>query len=187
MKTHRILRGLKVLLFVLLAATVFSFAVMWLWNWLMPAIFGLHAISFWQALGLLVLSKILFGGFRGRPGFGGRLAPAHDRALGTDDSRKNGRNSGPACAVAAARLVPRLPRPPLPRRRSSGERGRSLGEHERFQNGRHCDACIAGEREASVNQQGYRTNQCCCQVDRRILTSALRTPWPPAVQLVTSF
>ena len=69
MKTHRILRVLKILLFVLLAATVFSFAVMWLWNWLMPVIFGLHAISFWQALGLLVLSKILFGGFRGRPGF----------------------------------------------------------------------------------------------------------------------
>ena len=36
----------------------------------MPAIFGLHGISFWQALGLLVLCKILFSGFRGRPGFG---------------------------------------------------------------------------------------------------------------------
>jgi hypothetical protein len=69
MKTHRIVRVFKVLLFVLLAATVFSFAVLWLWNWLMPVVFGLHAISFWQALGLLVLSKILFGGFRGRPGF----------------------------------------------------------------------------------------------------------------------
>jgi hypothetical protein len=71
MKTHGILRGLKFLLFAALAATVFSFAVMWLWNRLMPAIFGLHAIRFWQALGLLVLSKILFG-FRGWPGFGGR-------------------------------------------------------------------------------------------------------------------
>ena len=71
MKRHWILRGFKVLLFVALAATVFSFVVMWLWNWLMPVIFGLHAISFWQALGLLVLSKILFGGFRGRPGFPG--------------------------------------------------------------------------------------------------------------------
>ena len=71
MKTHRILRGLKVLLFIVLAATVFSFAVLWLWNHLMPVIFGLHAITFWQALGLLVLSKILFGGFRGRPGWGG--------------------------------------------------------------------------------------------------------------------
>jgi hypothetical protein len=49
---------------------LFSFFVMQLWNWLMPAIFGLHAITYWQALGILVLSKILFGGFRGRP-FGG--------------------------------------------------------------------------------------------------------------------
>jgi hypothetical protein len=70
MITHGIRRVIKVLLIVLMAATAFSFAVMWLWNWLMPAIFGLHAISFWQALGLLVLSKILFGGFHGRPGFG---------------------------------------------------------------------------------------------------------------------
>jgi hypothetical protein len=70
MKKRWILRGFKVLLLMTLAATVFSSVVMWLWNWLMPAIFGLHAISFWQALGILVLSKILFGGFRGRPGFG---------------------------------------------------------------------------------------------------------------------
>ncbi len=34
--------------------------VMWLWNWLMPAIFGLGAITFWQAWGLVVLSHILF-------------------------------------------------------------------------------------------------------------------------------
>jgi hypothetical protein len=71
MKIHGILRGLKFLLFVALAATVFGFVVMWLWNWLMPAIFGLHLISYWQALGLLVLSKILFSSFRGRPGFPG--------------------------------------------------------------------------------------------------------------------
>jgi hypothetical protein len=52
----------------LLAVTVFSFIVMRLWNWLTPELFGWHVISFWQALGILVLSKILFGGFRGRPG-----------------------------------------------------------------------------------------------------------------------
>jgi hypothetical protein len=69
MKRHWILRGSKVLLFVTLAAAVFGFVVMWLWNWLMPVIFGLHAITYWQALGLLVLSKILFSAFRGRPGF----------------------------------------------------------------------------------------------------------------------
>jgi hypothetical protein len=71
MKVHGFLRGLKILSIVALAATVFGFAVMWLWNWLMPALFGLHAIGYWQALGLLVLSKILFSGFRGRPGFPG--------------------------------------------------------------------------------------------------------------------
>ena|SRR5258705_3142889 len=34
-----------------------------LWNGLMPAIFGLPPIRFWQALGLLALARILFGGF----------------------------------------------------------------------------------------------------------------------------
>lgn len=42
-----------------------GFVMMGLWNWLIPSIFGLGAITFAQALGLLVLSKILFGGFRG--------------------------------------------------------------------------------------------------------------------------
>ena len=69
MRRHRFLRGLKILVIVAVAATAFSFAVMALWNRLMPPIFGLHAISVWQALGLLVLSKILFGGFHGRPAF----------------------------------------------------------------------------------------------------------------------
>src|SRR5215471_16079813 len=36
-----------------------------LWNWLMPPLFGWREISFWQALGLLVLCRILFGGFGG--------------------------------------------------------------------------------------------------------------------------
>ena len=34
-----------------------------LWNWLGPALFGLKTITFWQALGLLALCRILFGGF----------------------------------------------------------------------------------------------------------------------------
>jgi hypothetical protein len=69
MKVHGFLRVLKIVSIFALAATVFGFAVMWLWNWLMPALFGLHVIGYWQALGLLVLSKILFSGFRGRPSF----------------------------------------------------------------------------------------------------------------------
>jgi hypothetical protein len=34
-----------------------------LWNWLMPPLFGWRQITFWQALGLLALCRILFGGF----------------------------------------------------------------------------------------------------------------------------
>src|SRR5438105_13113503 len=34
-----------------------------LWNWLLPPLFDLRQISFWQALGLLALCRILFGGF----------------------------------------------------------------------------------------------------------------------------
>ena len=41
----------------------FGQAVHYLWNWLMPEIFGLHAISYWQAIGLLGLTWLLFGGF----------------------------------------------------------------------------------------------------------------------------
>ena len=62
------LRLLKIIFFVLLVAVLLTFAVRALWNWLMPPLFGLHMISWTQALGLLVLSKILFGGFRGGPG-----------------------------------------------------------------------------------------------------------------------
>lgn len=53
--------------FAVVFLAVFSYFVMWLWNWLMPMLFGLRVITFWQALGILVLSKILFGGFRGGP------------------------------------------------------------------------------------------------------------------------
>jgi hypothetical protein len=49
-------------------ATVFGFGVMTLWNWLMPMLFGLHTLTFWQTLGVLMLSRILFGGFHGRYG-----------------------------------------------------------------------------------------------------------------------
>lgn len=52
---------LKVTLIVLFIV-LFSFAVMLLWNWLMPEIFGVKAVSYVQAVGLLILSKLLFSG-----------------------------------------------------------------------------------------------------------------------------
>ena len=51
--------------------------VMQLWNWLLPQLFAWPEITFWQALGLLALCRILFGGFGfrggGRPGGWGRM------------------------------------------------------------------------------------------------------------------
>jgi Ca2+/H+ antiporter, TMEM165/GDT1 family len=67
---RRIKKVVKVAVIAVMAATAFGFLVMSLWNWLAPAVFGLHTITFWQALGILILSKILFGGFHGRPGGG---------------------------------------------------------------------------------------------------------------------
>jgi len=45
-------------------AAAFGTVVMLLWNWLMPSLFGLITVNFWQALGLLILCRILFGGFK---------------------------------------------------------------------------------------------------------------------------
>ena len=39
--------------------------VMHLWNWILPPLFGWKLIGFWQALGLLVLCRVLFGGWSG--------------------------------------------------------------------------------------------------------------------------
>ncbi len=73
MRGRRISRVLKVVAIVIVAFAVFGFVVTQLWNYLMPGLFGLHAITFWQAVGLMVLGRLLFGGFRpGRGGFGWR-------------------------------------------------------------------------------------------------------------------
>jgi hypothetical protein len=72
MRRKWILRGLKIALIATVAVAVFGEVMMQLWNWLTPSLFGWHTIGFWQALGLLALSRLLFGGFRGRPGYGWR-------------------------------------------------------------------------------------------------------------------
>ena len=48
------------ILVVALTATILGFPLMWLWNWLIPTIFNLPEITFWQALGLNALATILF-------------------------------------------------------------------------------------------------------------------------------
>ena len=70
MRARWVGRGLEILIFGMIVIAGFGQAVLQLWNHLMPEIFGLRPISFWQAVGLMALSWILFGGlgmFRGRP------------------------------------------------------------------------------------------------------------------------
>jgi len=66
MKKFWIKKALMMIVFVAAATFLFGGVVMWLWNAILPAVLGVKAISFIQALGILVLSKILFGGFGGR-------------------------------------------------------------------------------------------------------------------------
>ncbi|MFW5656812.1 MAG: hypothetical protein ACOC31_04105 [Bacteroidota bacterium] len=65
------LKGLIILGFVILGAAgaaafalIFGYLVMLLWNWLMPEIFELGTITFWQAAGITILARLVFGGFK---------------------------------------------------------------------------------------------------------------------------
>jgi hypothetical protein len=59
-----IARGLKFLVIVAVVLGVVGFVVMSLWNRLVPSLFGGPMIDYWEALGLLVLARLLFGGLR---------------------------------------------------------------------------------------------------------------------------
>ncbi len=65
MKKHWIKKGFMILIFGIIAILVFGLVVMALWNAILPAVIGVKTITFIQALGILLLSKILFGGFGG--------------------------------------------------------------------------------------------------------------------------
>lgn len=73
---HQNTRGMKNrrYFFLLIIPVIFSAlagVVMLLWNAILPDVFQVSTITYWQALGLLILSRILIGGFR----FGGRKGP----------------------------------------------------------------------------------------------------------------
>ncbi len=53
--------------FVSVFAAVFGWVVMFLWNWLMPSIFELRTITYWEAFGLTLLSKVLLSAHHGMP------------------------------------------------------------------------------------------------------------------------
>jgi len=70
---------LGILLFIAIGGEI----VLQLWNWLLPPLFGWRQITFWQALGILVLCRILFGGWgshgSGRPTFRRRMKERCER------------------------------------------------------------------------------------------------------------
>lgn len=110
MRRYWILRALRMITFAALALSLLGYVVMSIWNAVLPAVTGLHSITFVQALGLLVLSRILFGGLRGWGRRGGHWrARMHARwqqmsseererfrgALGSRGCRQAGASSGP--------------------------------------------------------------------------------------------
>ena len=69
-----------------LLGLLFGNIIMWLWNWLMPSLFGLRTIGFWEGLGLFLLAKILFG-------FGGSSHSGDDGAKCQKKHRHHGAKS----------------------------------------------------------------------------------------------
>ena len=70
---HHAFRGLRIVgivvagvVFATVFALLFGWLVMLLWNWIMPAIFHLGVITYWQGFGILLLAKIIFGAFGNR-------------------------------------------------------------------------------------------------------------------------
>jgi len=84
-----ILKGIGAIAIISLGVFVFGFATMWLWNYTMPELFHLPLIDFYHALGLVLLSKILFGGFRGRGHWGkGRMLKARWESMDPEEREK---------------------------------------------------------------------------------------------------
>ncbi|MFK8037262.1 MAG: hypothetical protein AB8B74_03145 [Crocinitomicaceae bacterium] len=71
---------------------LFGFIIMWLWNWLMPDLFGLTTITYWQAMGICLLSKILFGGFGGGSGSSGSKSGSKKRRFEDGECKDSGKN-----------------------------------------------------------------------------------------------
>lgn len=70
-KVETFFRGFFKVVFMIIAAIIFlllfGYGFMLLWNWLMPDLFGLPVLSYWKAVGILVMAKLLFGSFEGGP------------------------------------------------------------------------------------------------------------------------
>jgi hypothetical protein len=83
----RALRILGIVVAGVIIAAVFALAFGWLvmllWNWLMPTIFHLGVIGYWQAFGIVILAKLIFGGM----GSGRHWGPKHGPGRGGPHGR----------------------------------------------------------------------------------------------------
>jgi hypothetical protein len=115
MRSYWLVKSLKIMAVVAVAVLAFGFLTMHLWNWLLPGILGVRPISFVQALGLLILSKILFGGFHRHGGRGrgwnrrkmeerlARMTPEERERFRSGMRRRCGRGPVPPETATAAR------------------------------------------------------------------------------------
>lgn len=65
---RKLFKVVRFIIFAVLFLAIGGFITMGLWNWLIPLLFHGPELTFWQTVGLLILSKILFGGFGHRGG-----------------------------------------------------------------------------------------------------------------------
>jgi len=89
-----------------------GWAVMHLWNWLLPPLFGWHVITFWQALALLVLSRILLGNWGGhgpRPHFRRRMWERRWEKMTPEEREKFRQRWGGRCGFDAPQSEPKEP------------------------------------------------------------------------------
>jgi len=78
MSRFSLIRGFGIVLVITIFLAGFGNAVLYLWNDVAPAVFGLRTISYWQAVELLGLCWIFFGSWRAFPSFPKRADGARD-------------------------------------------------------------------------------------------------------------
>jgi len=63
---HIFIKAAKIIIAVPIIIISIGYITMSLWNWLIPELFHGPVVTIWQTFGLIILSKILFSGFKGK-------------------------------------------------------------------------------------------------------------------------
>ncbi len=61
------IRAIMSVIIMIIFALIFGYVVQLLWNWLMPGLFSLKQIGYWEGFGIVILARILFGSFLPHP------------------------------------------------------------------------------------------------------------------------